>query len=105
MPYQPLKPCRTPGCPALVSSRDAYCREHSFRNRKVSDPIYDSAKHLHWRGMVLRRHPICCTCGDRPASHADHIIPLTHGGGWSLDNGQGLCPSCHNKKTANERIL
>ena len=53
-----------------------------------------------WRTMVLARHPLC-TCG-AIATEADHIIPLSQGGGWSLENGSGLCKACHSRKTLRE---
>jgi 5-methylcytosine-specific restriction endonuclease McrA len=31
---------------------------------------------------------------------ADHIIPVSQGGTWSMDNGQGACDPCHNWKRA-----
>lgn len=49
-----------------------------------------------------RRHP-----GEaREATVADHVVPVrvfaAHGepeGAWTLENGQGLCASCHGAKT------
>jgi len=47
--------------------------------------------------------PICQLCGEREASHADHIIPWQRGGSkYGLDNGQAICQACHNRKTAME---
>lgn len=54
--------------------------------------------------MVLARDPICKKCNRCPSTHADHIKP--HKGDWALfcdmANLQGLCASCHSKKTAGE---
>lgn len=56
---------------------------------------------------MLSRYPVCVMCHGSgritPATVADHIKPLRQGGGWGLDNGQGLCHACHNAKTAKER--
>lgn len=58
------------------------------------------------RQQVLREQPICAAdgCG-RPASHVDHIVD--HRGDierfHDRDNLQGLCPSCHSRKTRLER--
>ncbi|TWT91412.1 HNH endonuclease [Neorhodopirellula pilleata] len=45
---------------------------------------------------------ICKECGERIASQVDHIVP--HRGDpklfWSRSNWQGLCHSCHSRKTA-----
>ena len=37
-----------------------------------------------------------------PSTDADHIVRLEDGGGWGLENGQGLCAECHGRKTAGE---
>jgi len=51
--------------------------------------------------MVLSRDPMCRTegCGN-PSTVADHIVPLEQGGENTFENLQGLCASCHNRKTA-----
>jgi len=56
--------------------------------------------HRRWRQMILHRHPICTRCNRAPATVADHIIPWQDGGEkYALDNGTGLCHTCHNTKT------
>ena len=63
------------------------------------------------RLMVLRRDPLCVTCraaGYVPvnaATQADHIKPVAEGGTNELSNLQGLCRSCHSRKTARETGL
>ena len=54
--------------------------------------------------MILARDVLCVvpTC-KRPATQADHIIPLSMGGTWALENGQGLCHQHHSSKTAREQ--
>jgi len=38
-----------------------------------------------------------------PATVADHIVPINAGGSrFEAENGQGLCASCHGKKTLAE---
>lgn len=65
--------------------------------------------HRQWRVQVLRDYPWCLDPFGRhpgvqvPATVADHIIPVAQGGDWSIDNGQGLCRSCHAVKSAMER--
>jgi 5-methylcytosine-specific restriction protein A len=65
------------------------------------------AAHRKWRALILSLHPLCVHCLARghltPATVADHIKPLTKGGGWEIENGQGLCAACHNRKTVAER--
>jgi len=64
--------------------------------------FYQSAAWLRLRAQVLREEPTCRTpgCGQR-STHADHVRPIDDGGA-ALDraNLQGLCQSCHSRKTA-----
>lgn len=67
---------------------------------------YD-AKHRRWRRLILARDPLCQRCLAKnlvvPATVADHIIPLRHGGArFDLANGQALCRACHAVKTAED---
>jgi len=60
------------------------------------------------RAGYLKRHPLCAHCEARGrvtiATDLDHIIP--HRGDmalfWDRSNWQGLCASCHSRKTATE---
>lgn len=53
--------------------------------------------------MVLNRDPICKICNDKPSVLSDHIEPVTQGGDmYDMNNLQGLCVKCHNKKSAKE---
>jgi 5-methylcytosine-specific restriction protein A len=60
--------------------------------------------------MVLRRDPVCQDPYDThnknnetaASTEVDHIIPLRQGGKNTMDNLQGLCKSCHSRKTALE---
>lgn len=54
------------------------------------------------RTYILNRDRICRACGKAPATEADHIIPLANGGENTIKNGQGLCRTCHWKKTQAE---
>lgn len=115
MPRRLPNPCRQPGCPALTTQQ--YCAEHQRQHARAYDRQRGSAasrgygaRHRRWRELVLARDP---TCKDPfgvhaeahqvvPSTDADHIVRLQDGGGWSLSNGQGLCASCHGRKTAGE---
>ena len=58
-----------------------------------------------WRRLrlvVLARDPVCMICHRDAAWHADHIVPKSRGGTDDLENLQGLCESCHNRKTPTE---
>ncbi len=62
--------------------------------------------------MVLREHALaktqrrCAEClrNDKLslAEQVDHIVPLHKGGTDDLDNLEGLCLTCHGRKTAKD---
>lgn len=54
------------------------------------------------RRLVLAEEPICMICKREPSTRVDHKIPKTKGGTDYRENLQGLCESCHNRKTAAE---
>jgi 5-methylcytosine-specific restriction protein A len=65
---------------------------------------YDG-RHRKWREIILQRDPVCKICNDAFSVVADHITPVNKGGSWyELTNGQGLCESCHNRKSRMEQI-
>lgn len=111
MGTKPLRPCRHPGCYALVS--DGYCNKHRPRR---SEHRSEAAKEWHklykldiWvkdlRPSQLAAEPFCRECakvGLRVfAEEVDHITP--HRGNMALftdrRNLQSLCHSCHSRKT------
>lgn len=117
MPNTPLRPCKKPGCTALIRE-GAYCEKHGgltprrdyrAENRgRVRCGWYDTKR---WKRMSkdqLRKQPLCEECLEhnqvREAKHADHEVP--HKGDAKLffdtNNLRSLCPSCHSRKTAKE---
>jgi 5-methylcytosine-specific restriction endonuclease McrA len=58
--------------------------------------------HQRWRLLILHRDPICRKCGVESSIEADHIVPVEQGGEWSMENGQGLCKTCHSQKTRHD---
>ena len=117
-PRKPPRPCSWPGCSALVSRRAPYCEPHLAEHRRRQDANRGTtaergygAAHRRWRRLVLLRDPICVdpfgVHRERgeivPATVADHVVPIAQGGArFDLENGQGLCASCHGRKTAGE---
>ena len=113
MPIAPKRPCAQPGCRNLCDGR--YCQDHALAARasdgelawrttktSASSRGYGAA----WRKlriMILARDPICVRCGRMPSVVVDHLKPKARGGDDSPDNLQGLCDSCHTKKTASDR--
>ena len=53
------------------------------------------------RNTVKAEEPNCRYCG-RPTTDIDHIIPRAEGGTDHRTNLQGLCTSCHKRKTHQE---
>ena len=99
-----LRVCR---CGKLIPATRRRCptcerAESTRRRRKPSGQIYQSNS---WRGKngirqrVLKRdHHTCQVCG-APATHVDHIIPITacanHGiSPYDPTNCRALCASC-----------
>jgi 5-methylcytosine-specific restriction protein A len=116
-PRRPKSTCRHPNCPELADVGE-YCASHRKVREKddrehrgtSSQRGYDK-RHRKWRNAVLARDPLCVECLKRgqivPSKIADHIAPLDPNdpasGDWSLENGQGLCITHHNQKTALEQ--
>lgn len=112
-----LRPCATPGCPALVpkgTSRCGDCQATSrSRQRAARDPItnahYKTAGHRRFRRAVLARDPVCvlqlpgCTLMATDADHWPVSLRELLAAGLNPNdpaNGRGLCHSCHAKETA-----
>jgi len=105
MPHRPASPCTAPGCPRVSFTRR--CLEHTRLERReyhLQHPDRNRAYGASWRKLraaVLRDEPSCRQCGD-PSTDIDHIVPLRRGGSHSRENLQGLCHSCHSRKTVVE---
>lgn len=117
MPRMAKRPCKQPGCTALVGGRERYCAEHQptatrERNQQIDNARPSAARRGYdsrWRRvrrMKLAMNPICEECKVNgiitAANEVDHITPLAHGGTHHLDNLRSLCKSCHSRKTMTE---
>jgi 5-methylcytosine-specific restriction protein A len=115
MPIKPGHPCAHRGCPAVV--RDGrYCEEHKADGRGYDQRRPSANKRgygTEWgtlRRMVLREEPLCRDIWGVhrkyrvvvPATEVDHIVPLEQGGTNERSNLQGLCHSCHSRKTVRD---
>ena len=109
MPYRPKKACRHPGCARLVS--DEYCEEHLRMHPEATRSASKRGYNSRWRSAskaFLKEHPLCVECMRHgkytQATVVDHVTP--HRGNmtlfWDKKNWQGLCKSCHDKKTGRE---
>jgi 5-methylcytosine-specific restriction protein A len=109
MPTSPLRLCRRPGCPALVSR--GYCAAHKPAERSDQAKVWHKMYGARWqkyRLVFLAEHPLCVDPykehGKRPvvATVIDHI--RAHRGDYGLfwlgSNHRSLCASCHSTLTA-----
>lgn len=108
-PTKTKKACRHVGCGE--ASYDSYCSKHSNENFKyfgerkhAPSKIYTTERWARLRKMILAQQPICIVSGcNSPASHVDHIIGINEGGpSFDINNLQGMCHSCHSRKTLRE---
>jgi len=106
MPFSAPRPCRFPGCPALVRE-GAHCDEHRgtvvqhHKRRPSPNGLGYTRAWAKLRAYVLNQQPLCEWPGcKRPAVQVDHVIPLTRGGTNDPSNLQALCASHHSQKTA-----
>lgn len=96
MPKKPKKIVRS-----WVPQRKAFARE------KDNSEFYNSWPWRKFSKRYKESHPLCVECEKKDlvvlAKVVDHINPINNGGEkLSEDNVQGLCESCHNRKSANE---
>ena len=65
----------------------------------------NAEKRRYWknRQYVLARDPLCQICQNAPSAEADHILALSLGGADTIDNMQGLCVSCHKRKSREDK--
>ena len=99
-----MRPCRQARCDKLV--KFGYCEEHerervsAIRARTVSIADYKTKRWYRLRRIVLSEQPVCADCDNRMSEEVDHIVPVEDGGPmWDRSNLQGLCHSCHSRKT------
>ncbi len=106
-PRAALRPCRQPGCPALVEY--GACDQHRQRrpdNRPSASKRGYGHKWRQLRAKVLRLEPNCRVCRMEgrlvPAQEVDHVVPLAHGGTNELANLAPICGQHHRSKTARQ---
>lgn len=95
------KPKRYPQYQPIVSQIGK--PQPTKRSEKRVNPFYKTAVWANLRRMVLERDPFCRICGLQKSDSVDHIVPLRAGGAmYDENNLQGLCHSCHSRKTIME---
>ena len=72
---------------------------NGFRRRMLIREC--STKHTvdEWVTLLKKHGGKCVQCGSRKNIEKDHKIPLSKGGGNSIDNIQPLCGRCNRKKS------
>ncbi|MCX4400643.1 HNH endonuclease [Streptomyces sp. NBC_01764] len=50
------------------------------------------------RAAILAAQPVCSICNARPATTADHIIPLSKGGTNDIENLRPACGRCNSSR-------
>ena len=116
MPISAARPCRHPGCVALVRDGSGYCSAHQ-EDRKLNtfaDPARGTRQQRGYgsswdkaRVRILRRDKgLCQPCLKAgrvtPARQVDHITAKSAGGTDTDTNLQAICIACHKVKTATE---
>jgi 5-methylcytosine-specific restriction endonuclease McrA len=104
-----VKPCAVPGCPEPAVERGRCAAHQKKRRPKRTRPNYNTAAHRKWAQLVKVRDPYCVDPYDRHPNEqrlsqiADHIVPVREGGDYSMENGRGVCWSCHEYGKATQR--
>lgn len=104
MPTAPPSRCTEPHCREYAIYKGK-CEEHyiPWERKSKRNTLFSAADLAKWAKQILKRDRTCQHCGKKPATEADHIIPVSRGGaGLDLSNGQGLCHRCHWIKTRRE---
>jgi 5-methylcytosine-specific restriction protein A len=94
-----------------VKARSTYLKDkdRAFSGMDKSNaPFYNSRQWRKLRLMILQRDPICKECEKKnifvSSVVVDHILPINKGGAkYNADNLQGLCTTCHNRKSARDK--
>ncbi|MGP9437417.1 HNH endonuclease signature motif containing protein [Ewingella sp. AOP8-B2-18] len=110
MPWHPLKRCTYAGCKERVKS--GRCKEHRQQQDAQRGSRRERGYTAQWdkyRLIYLKAHPLCVHCEKKdiytPAKIVDHIIPINGADDvlfWPETNHQGLCMSCHSRKTTTQ---
>lgn len=97
------RPCSTPGCPNLVTTKAGRCDQHKAeaeaRRGTRHQRGYDS-KWVRIRAQFLRFHPLCEWCG-QAAKEVDHRDGDNTHNKWV--NLRPLCVPCHRQRTARDQ--
>ena len=114
MPTRPLHPCRHPGCPELLDTKEAYCPIHKKiridRYEKTREKTvargYDTRIWGKVRKVKLERNPLCERCEAKglttEARLVHHKDRNPHNN--DMDNLESLCNACHELEHKSDRF-
>ncbi|MBF0093362.1 MAG: HNH endonuclease [Alphaproteobacteria bacterium] len=101
MPYSPPTHCPVYGHKPYTGKRCPACAASYVK--PASNVFYHGRT---WRRIAdeyrASRSGVCESCGAPHATHVDHKVPRSRGGGDAPDNLQLLCVRCHGSKSATE---
>ena len=94
-----------PGCPRLVTTKNAQCRAHQKAADQRGGSTYARGYGKAWeklRAEYLRVHPFCAWHGPPVwAQEVDHIDGDTSHNDWR--NLRALCRPCHRSRTGRDQ--
>jgi 5-methylcytosine-specific restriction endonuclease McrA len=90
-------------CNYCIAGKQQAARHRRFHKQTWTDPseigtIYPHFPYVQWGVMLERAGHTCSHCGKTGNMTIDHIIPLSKGGGYNIENLQPLCKSCNSSK-------
>ena len=74
-------------------------REYSNRKRANKHASVGSFTGQEWDELCAKHDYKCLACGEVKPLTADHVIPISLGGGSDIGNMQPLCRSCNSRKS------
>ncbi|MFJ4974903.1 HNH endonuclease signature motif containing protein [Streptomyces coeruleorubidus] len=96
-PLQRLYPLgsRCEPCTSVGAKRRQQKRNHT---RASAWARGYNTQYLKTRDAILAARPLCSICNSRPATTADHIIPLSLGGSNESSNLRPACGPCNSSR-------
>lgn len=111
MPPRAQSICTYPGCSAFADSKTRRCDSHPpvWERKGAAAPDRVRGRPLQrMRAALFSENPLCVECEKTGrvelATIRDHVIPLAEGGADDKANSQGLCVTCHDIKSSEERL-
>lgn len=72
--------------------------QYSEKRRSLELGLVSTLTVEEWEWTLKHFDDSCCYCGKRSKLSQDHLIPVTKGGGYTLDNIIPACKSCNSSK-------